>query len=275
MRLPVRWVRSARFHEVPCHCVRSHGQLLFPSLSTRVAIPGLVGRCLRSYMVFGLLKRSSGHCAHCRCSSRLTGTIAWASFGEERKTEGEHMESLKELLVEELKDLYSAEKQIVKALPKIARGAASEDLKSAITEHLEITKGQVTRLEEIFAELEEKAKAKPCKGMQGLLEEGSEALKEADKGELRDLQLIGAAQRVEHYEMAAYGTAKAMAEKLGLDKVTELLDETLKEEEEADQKLTEVAESLYGEVALGDEEEGQEEKYAVAGQSRGGSSKRR
>jgi len=185
------------------------------------------------------------------------------------------MESLKELLVEELKDLYSAEKQIVKALPKIARGAASEDLKSAITEHLEITKGQVTRLEEIFAELEEKAKAKPCKGMQGLLEEGSEALKEADKGELRDLQLIGAAQRVEHYEMAAYGTAKAMAEKLGLDKVTELLDETLKEEEEADQKLTEVAESLYGEVALGDEEEGQEEKYAVAGQSRGGSSKRR
>src|SRR5579871_4138213 len=168
------------------------------------------------------------------------------------------MENLKELLVEELKDLYSAEKQIVKALPKIARGAASEDLKSAITEHLEITKGQVTRLEEIFAELEEKAKAKPCKGTQGLLEEGSEALKEADKGELRDLQLIGAAQRVEHYEMAAYGTAKAMAEKLGLSEAAELLNETLEEEGAADEKLTEVAEALYEEVETGQEEEEEE-----------------
>jgi ferritin-like metal-binding protein YciE len=170
------------------------------------------------------------------------------------------MENLKELLVEELKDLYSAEKQIVKALPKVVRGAASAELKTALEEHLEITKGQVARLEEVFSHLGEKAKAKHCKGMEGLLEEGSESLKEEDKGALRDLQLIGAAQRVEHYEVAAYGTAKAMAEKLGISQAVDLLNETLEEEEEADRKLTEVAESLYGEVETGGEEEEDEEE---------------
>lgn len=169
------------------------------------------------------------------------------------------MENLKELLVEELKDLYSAEKQIVKALPKIVRGAASEELKAAITEHLEVTKGQVTRLENVFEQLGEKTKGKHCKGMEGLLAEGAECLEEEDKGTLRDLQLIGAAQRVEHYEVAAYGTAKAMAEKLGVSEAAELLGETLAEEEEADTKLTEVAEGLYGEVEM-DEESGDEEE---------------
>jgi len=168
------------------------------------------------------------------------------------------MENLKELLLEELKDLYSAEKQIVKALPKIIKGASSEELKSAITEHLEITKGQVTRLEEVFGQLDEKPKAKTCKGMQGLLEEGSESLDEEEKGMLRDLQLIGAAQRVEHYEVAAYGTAKAMAEKLGLSEAADLLNETLEEEEEADKKLTEVAEALYEQVQTGDDEGGED-----------------
>src|SRR5688572_8977434 len=123
------------------------------------------------------------------------------------------MENLRELLLEELKDLYSAEKQIVKALPKIIRGAASQELKAAITEHLEVTKAQVTRLEEVFGVLGEKPKAKHCKGMEGLLAEGAESLEE-EKGTLRDLQLIGAAQRVEHYEVAAYGTSRAMAEQL-------------------------------------------------------------
>src|SRR4029079_5316315 len=121
--------------------------------------------------------------------------------------------------------------------------------------HLEVTKTQVTRLEEVFSHLGEKPKAKHCKGMEGLLEEGAESLSEEDKGTLRDLQLIGAAQRVEHYEVAAYGTAKAMAEKLGLGEAVELLNETLEEEEEADRKLTEVAESLYAEVETGDENE--------------------
>lgn len=186
------------------------------------------------------------------------------------------MENLRELLIEELKDLYSAEKQIVKALPKIIRGAASEELKSAITEHLEITKGQVTRLEEVFGHLEEKPKAKMCKGMQGLLEEGSESLDEADKGMLRDLQLIGAAQRVEHYEVAAYGTAKAMAEQLGLSEAAELLGETLAEEGEADKKLTEVAEGLYDQVESGNESESDEaadEDEVMAG-TRGSAKKR-
>jgi ferritin-like metal-binding protein YciE len=169
------------------------------------------------------------------------------------------MENLRELLIEELKDLYSAEKQIVKALPKIIRGAASDELKAAITEHLEATKGQVTRLEEVFGYLEQKPKAKHCKGMEGLLAEGAECLDEESKGTLRDLQLIGAAQRVEHYEVAAYGTAKAMAERLGLSQAVDLLGETMEEEEEADKKLTEVAEALYGEVETGEAEETEEE----------------
>jgi ferritin-like metal-binding protein YciE len=185
------------------------------------------------------------------------------------------MQNLRELLVEELKDLYSAEKQIVKALPKIARGAASEALKGAITEHLEITKVQVTRLEEVFGHLEEKPKAKHCKGMEGLLQEGAESLEEEDKGTLRDLQLIGAAQRVEHYEVAAYGTAKAMAEKLGLSEVVDLLAETLSEEEEADKRLTEVAEELYGDVETGNEEDAGEEEEEAATVPRGRASKKR
>ncbi len=163
------------------------------------------------------------------------------------------MENLRELLIEELKDLYSAEKQIVKALPKIIRGAASQELKAAMTEHLEVTKAQVTRLDEVFGIVGEKPRAKHCKGMEGLLEEGAESLEEEEKGTLRDLQLIGAAQRVEHYEVAAYGTARAMAERLGMAQAAELLGETLAEEEQADTKLTEVAEGLYGEVETGEE----------------------
>jgi len=174
------------------------------------------------------------------------------------------MENLKELLIEELKDLYSAEKQIVKALPKIARGAASAELKAAVQEHLEVTKGQVTRLEEVFSHLELKPKAKHCKGMEGLLQEGAECLEEEEAGPLRDLQLIGAAQRVEHYEVAAYGTAKAMADKLGLSEAAQLLSETLEEEEEADKKLTEVAEGLYEEVPTGDELDAEEEEETVS-----------
>jgi ferritin-like metal-binding protein YciE len=185
------------------------------------------------------------------------------------------LENLKKLLVEELKDLYSAEKQIVKALPKIIRGAASAELEQAIQEHLDVTKGQVTRLEEVFSHLEEKPKAKHCKGMEGLLKEGAECLQEEDKGALRDLQLIGAAQRVEHYEVAAYGTARAMAEQLGRSDAAELLNETLKEEEEADKELTEVAEGLYEEVETGAEEEDAEENATVSRPARAATRKRR
>jgi ferritin-like metal-binding protein YciE len=190
-------------------------------------------------------------------------------FYANKKREGDIMKNLKELLVDELKDLYSAEKQIVKALPKIIRGVASEELKAAIAEHLEVTKGQVTRLEEVFSQLGEKPKAVLCKGMEGLLAEGAECLEKDEKGALRDLKLIGAAQRVEHYEVAAYGTARAMAEKLGLSEAAELLGETLAEEAEADTKLTEVAEGLYEEVEAGDEAEGDaEEKEPASSRSK-------
>jgi ferritin-like metal-binding protein YciE len=158
------------------------------------------------------------------------------------------MESLQDLLIEELKDLYSAEKQIVKALPKLVKGAQSKELKAALSEHLEVTKAQVTRLEEVFAAAGEKPSAKQCKGMEGLLEEGSEFLNEEEAGEFRDLQLIGAAQKVEHYEIAAYGTALAIAEQCGLQECADLLAETLEEEESADESLTTVAEGIYAAV---------------------------
>jgi ferritin-like metal-binding protein YciE len=153
--------------------------------------------------------------------------------------------------------LYSAEKQIVKSLPRIVKGAQSEALKQALQEHLEITRAQVTRLEDAFSQLEQKAKAKHCKGMEGLLEEGAECLNQEEAGAFRDLQLIGACQRVEHYEIAAYGTAKTIAEKIGLLEVVNLLNETLQEEAQADTKLTEVAEEIYVQVGT-NEEEGEE-----------------
>ena len=165
------------------------------------------------------------------------------------------MEDLKELLVGELQDIYSAESQIVKALPKIAAGADSPELKEAIQMHLEETKGQVKRLDQIFRLFKEKAGEKHCKGMEGLLKEGSEYLEEEQAGPLRDLQLISAAQRVEHYEIAAYGTAMAMAEQLDEQEIVDLLAETLDQESQADQKLTEVAESIYPEVSAGSETE--------------------
>jgi ferritin-like metal-binding protein YciE len=178
--------------------------------------------------------------------------------------ERKRMENLKELLVEELKDLYSAEKQIVKALPKIIKGASSDELKSALQEHLDVTRDQITRLEEVFGHVEQKPKAKHCKGMEGLLQEGAECLQKEEAGPLRDLQLIGAAQRVEHYEVAAYGTARAIAEKLGVREAAELLNQTLQEEEEADKKLTEVAEALYEEAPTGDEAGGEDEEEQEA-----------
>ena len=144
----------------------------------------------------------------------------------------------------------------------MAKAASSEDLRGALKEHLEVTKGQVTRLEEVFEEMGMSAKAKPCAGMKGLIEEGEEVISEDGDERLIDLAIIGAAQRVEHYEMAAYGTARTMAERLGKDRVAELLEETLNEEKEADEKLTEVAEQIYTEVAEMDQSE--EEEATVA-----------
>lgn len=148
---------------------------------------------------------------------------------------------LKELYIDELKDLYSAETQLVKALPKMAKGAASEDLRHGFEAHLEQTKGHVQRLEEIFQALGESPKGKKCKGMEGLIEEGAEVLEEDYEGSILDAALIGAAQRVEHYEIAGYGTVRAMAEVLGENDHVSLLTETLDEEKDTDEKLTQLA----------------------------------
>jgi ferritin-like metal-binding protein YciE len=150
-------------------------------------------------------------------------------------------EGLKELYIDELKDLYSAESQLVKALPKIAKAASSDELRQGFEEHLEQTKRHVQRLEKIFQALGESPKGKKCKGMEGLIEEGSEVMEEDYEGSVLDAALIGAAQRVEHYEIAGYGTVRSMAETLGESNHVSLLKETLEEEKETDEKLSELA----------------------------------
>lgn len=154
------------------------------------------------------------------------------------------VETMQELLIDELKDLYSAEKQIVRALPKLAKAATSPDLKQALLDHLEETKGQVTRLEQIAEIVGRKLTGKTCAGMKGVLEEGSEVLEDTDKGNIRDAALIAASQRVEHYEMAGYGSAREFAKLLGQSDIAKLLDETLAEEKNADKKLSQISKQV-------------------------------
>ena len=172
------------------------------------------------------------------------------------------IEGLKDLYIDELKDLYSAENQLVKALPKMAKAATSEDLRAGFEEHLEQTKGHVQRLETIFQQLGESPKGKKCKGMEGLIEEGSEAIEEHE-GAVLDAALIGAAQRVEHYEMAGYGTVIAFAEELGEAKHVSLLNVTLEEEKETDEKLTGLAGDINAQANQG-EEAGEEDAAPAA-----------
>jgi ferritin-like metal-binding protein YciE len=153
-------------------------------------------------------------------------------------------ESLKKLYVDELKDLYSAESQLVKALPKMAKAASSEYLRKGFQTHLEQTKGHVARLEQIFRSLEESPKGKKCMGMEGLIKEGSEVIGEDFEGAVMDAALIGAAQRVEHYEIAAYGTVREFAKILDEPKHASLLEETLNEEKETDEKLTDLSRQI-------------------------------
>jgi len=166
-------------------------------------------------------------------------------------------EGLKELYIDELKDIYNAENQLVKALPKMAKAASSEELRTGFEEHLGQTKGHVQRLDKIFEMLNESPKGKKCKGMEGLVEEGSELMKEDFEDALLDAALIGAAQRVEHYEIAAYGTVRAFAEELGESEHVSLLEETLEEEKETDEKLTKLAKQIN---AQANEESGEAEK---------------
>lgn len=153
-------------------------------------------------------------------------------------------EGLRELYIEELKDLYSAENQLVKALPKMAKAAASEELRRGFEEHLEQTKEHVARLEKVFQALDESPKGKKCTGMEGLVKEGSEVIAEDFEDAVKDAALIGAAQRVEHYEIAAYGTASEFARILGESEHVSLLEQTLEEEKETDQKLSELGKDI-------------------------------
>jgi len=162
--------------------------------------------------------------------------------------------NLRDVYIEQLKDLYSAESQLIKALPKMAKAATSTDLAQGFEDHLEQTKGHAERLEEIFEALDEKPTGKKCKAMEGLIKEGAEAIEEDASDEARDAMLIAAAQRVEHYEIAAYGTVKTYAKLLGEDDALELLEETLQEEVETDEKLTEAAESINVEAEEAEEE---------------------
>lgn len=151
------------------------------------------------------------------------------------------VDSLEKLFVEELKDLYSAEKQITHALPKMAKAAENEELRMALEKHLKETEKQIERLDRVFEILGKSSSGKTCIGMKGLLDEGKEMMEEVEEGSLRDAAMISAAQRVEHYEMAGYGAVRTYAENLGQKEIAQLLQETLNEEGAADHKLTQIA----------------------------------
>jgi len=160
------------------------------------------------------------------------------------------LDTLKTLYIDELRDLYNAENQLLKALPKMAKGASSEDLKDAFEKHLEQTKSHVERLEEVFEELGEKPTGKTCRAMKGLIEEGSEILKEDGEESVIDAGIIVAAQKVEHYEIASYGSVRTFAQLLGKERAAELLQTTLDEESEANELLNKLAEDIVNPEAL-------------------------
>src|SRR5216110_1501856 len=160
------------------------------------------------------------------------------------------LDTLQKLYTDELRDLYNAENQLLKALPKMAKAASSEDLKDAFEKHLEQTKGHVKRLEQVFDAIGEKPKGKTCRAMKGLIEEGSEILKEDGEESILDAGIIVAAQKVEHYEIAAYGSVRTFAKLLGQKKAAELLQTTLNEESEANELLNGLAESIVNPEAV-------------------------
>jgi len=161
-----------------------------------------------------------------------------------------------ELFVDELKDIYSAEKQAVKAFPRLTKAVQSDELKQAMQEHLEQTKGQIERLDRIFEILDKRSSGKTCDGMKGLVTEAQSQVEEIERGPVLDCAMIGALQRIEHYEIAAYGTVATLAEAMGQDEIKELLGETLEEEKETDERLTQVAQSVNSD-AINEAEEGE------------------
>ncbi len=184
--------------------------------------------------------------------------------------------SLRELYVDELKDLYSAETQLVKALPKMAKASSNPELRQAFEEHLRQTSEHVSRLEQIFEMLEEKPTGKKCLGMEGLVKEGAETMREKYEDEIMNAAIIGAAQRVEHYEIAGYGTVREFAELLGEDEHVSLLEQTLEEEKQTDEKLTQLAEEINsqaqkegeGKAEMDAEEDGESRRSSRKSNSR-------
>jgi ferritin-like metal-binding protein YciE len=177
-----------------------------------------------------------------------------------------------DLFIDELKDIYSAEKQAVRIYPKLAKTVSSQPLKEALQMHLEQTKGQIERLDRVFEILEKRSSGKTCEGMKGLIEEGQEHAEEIEKGPIRDAALIGAAQRMEHYEIAAYGTVVAFAKAIGEQEIVQLLSQTLEEEKQTDQKLTQISEQVNQE-AISEAEEDDEEEEAASSKKKSSSKK--
>lgn len=184
-------------------------------------------------------------------------------------------DSLRELYIDELRDLYNAETQLVKALPKMAKASSNPELRQGFEEHLRQTSEHVSRLEQIFEMLDEKPTGKKCLGMEGLVKEGAETMKEDYEDAVMDAAIIGAAQRVEHYEIAAYGTVREFAQLMGEDEHVSLLEETLNEEKQTDEKLTQLAEQINSQAQQeggeeASEEEDMEERPSRSTRSRSG-----
>jgi len=178
-------------------------------------------------------------------------------------------QDLQQFLITELQDVYDAEKQLVRALPKMAKAAQNEELRTAITEHIEVTKNQVQRLEQCFEHLGQKAKSKPCKGMRGILEEGKEMLEEDMEEGVMDAAIAASGRKIEHYEIVSYEGLRAVAEQLGMNEVAELLGETLEEEQQTDQQLNEICQQAVQEAVSASEMEDEGEEMDGEGGDEG------
>ena len=190
------------------------------------------------------------------CCGRRLKAVRKGNSNNWKPTKGfMKLDNLRKLYINELRDLYSAENQLLKALPKMAKGASSDELKQAFEDHLQQTEGHVERLEKIFEDLDESPKGKTCHAMKGLVEEGSEILEEEGEESVLDAGIIAAAQKVEHYEIASYGTVRTFAELLAEKDAAKLLQQTLDEEGAANEKLNELAESIVNPEALSETEE--------------------
>ena len=190
-----------------------------------------------------------------KTTTKKTASKPASSNGKKIPAKSNAAEGLKDLFEDELKDIYWAEKALTKAIPKMIKNATSQELKDALEDHLEVTEGHVERCEQVFDMLGKPARAKKCEAMDGLIKEAKEIMESTEIGMVRDAGIISAGQKVEHYEIASYGTLRTFASTLGFEDIADLLEQTLNEEKEADQTLTEVAESSINFEAVNAEEQ--------------------